>query len=152
MPAACNARKLLYKQFDRPLFILFTRTPRGPEGDHVRVNAKKTSFHSKLRHFIQHLKPPEITVQFVGEKQSQIFTYIYAHALLKCRHSATHLGSLIYLRRKKQSPSTIAADRTSPVVRQNFVKVRGHRMKPIDIIGFNQEVHEHSEIYIRQLR
>ena len=135
-----------------PLFILFTRVPRDPEDYHVRDNAKKTSFHSKLRHFIQHLKPPEITVQFVGEKQSQIFTYIYAHALLKCRDSATRLGTLIYLRRKKRSPSTIAADRTSPVVRQTFVKVRGHRMKPIDIIRSNQEVHEHSEIYIRHPR
>lgn len=49
---------------------------------------------------IQHLKPPKITVQFVGEKHSQILTYIYTHALLKCRDSSTRLSSLSYLRSK----------------------------------------------------
>ena len=80
---ATHARKRLYRLTDSLSIILVTRASRDLKKTASKQRIcpeKKRSLHIKLRHFIiQHLKPPEITVQFVC-----LSTYIYTPALLKC--------------------------------------------------------------------
>lgn len=112
MPATCKARPQTFVQVDRPAIShSCCQSFKGPEEDYVNANnfPEKTSFPSELRHFIQHFTPPEITVQFVREKQSHISACIYTHALLRCsvRHNIVQPVSVHSVTSKEKTKMAI---------------------------------------------